>query len=208
MYPKLWRNQKTSKKGYSPACANKWVRGVCEKPQVKCGECPNQAFLPLTAETVLDHLQGRHVIGIYPMLKDETCCFLAADFDKEAWREDVIAFAESCQRVGVPYAIERSRSGNGAHVWFFFSSPVSTATARKMGSYLITETMARRDQLSMASYDRLFPNQDTLPKHQGYVIITPHFGMWRSPASARRSGRRGRGFKSRHPDTVSLGMCP
>jgi len=174
VYPKLWQNRKTGKIGYSPACVNEWVRGVCEKPRVKCGECPNQAFLPLTAETVLDHLQGRHVIGIYPMLKDETCCFLAADFDKEAWREDVIAFAESCQRVGAPYAIERSRSGNGAHVWFFFSSPVPATTARKMGSYLITETMARRHELSMASYDRLFPNQDTLPNGGfGNLIALP-----------------------------------
>ncbi len=130
---------------------------------MKCGECSNQAFLPITVDTVLDHLQGRHVIGVYPMLKDETCWLLAADFDKEAWREDVLAFTETCRHVGVPYAIERSRSGNGAHVWFFFDSPVAASTARKMGGYLITETMARRHQLSMASYDRLFPNQDTLP---------------------------------------------
>jgi len=174
VYPKLWQNQKTGKKGYSPACANEWVRGVCEKPRVKCGECPNQAFLPLTAETVLDHLQGRHVIGVYPMLKDETCWFLAADFDKEAWREDVLAFVETCRRIDVPYAIERSRSGNGAHVWLFFSSPVAAATARKRGSYLITETMSRRHQLSMASYDRLIPNQDTLPKGGfGNLIALP-----------------------------------
>jgi len=105
---------------------------------VKCGECPNQAFLTLTAETVLDHLQGRQIIGVYPMLKDETCWFLAADFDKEAWWEDVLAFVETCRRIDVPYAIERSRSGNGAHVWLFFSSPVAAATARKLGSYLIT----------------------------------------------------------------------
>jgi superfamily II DNA or RNA helicase len=174
VYPKLWQNQKTGKKGYSPACANEWVRGVCEKPRVKCGECPNQAFLPVTADTVLDHLQGRHVIGVYPMLKNETCWFLAADFDKEAWREDVLAFAETCRRIDVPYAIERSRSGNGAHVWFFFSSPLTAVTARKMGSYLITETMARRHQLSMASYDRLFPNQDTLPNGGfGNLIALP-----------------------------------
>jgi len=172
VYPKLWQNQKTGKKGYSPACSNEWIRGVCEKPRVKCGECPKQAFLPVTSEVILDHLQGRHVIGVYPMLKDETCRFLAADFDKEAWREDVMAFTETCRHTGVPYAIERSRSGNGAHVWFFFSSPVPAATARKMGSYLITETMSGRHQLSMASYDRLFPNQDTLPKGGFDNLIT------------------------------------
>lgn len=174
VYPKLWQNQKTGKKGYSPACSNEWIRGVCEKPRVKCGECPNHAFLPVTTEVILDHLQGRHIIGVYPMLKDDTCWFLAADFDKAAWREDVMAFTETCRRAGVPYAIERSRSGNGAHVWFFFSNLVSAATARKMGSYLVTETMSRRHQLSMASYDRLFPNQDTLPNGGfGNLIALP-----------------------------------
>jgi len=84
VYPKLWHNQRTGKKGYTPACANEWVRGVCEKPRVKCGKCPNQAFLPVSAGAVLDHLQGRQVMGVYPMLKDETCWFLAIDFDKEA----------------------------------------------------------------------------------------------------------------------------
>ena len=174
VYPKLWQNPKTGKKGYAPACANEWIRGVCEKPRVKCGECPNQAFLSTSADTVLDHLQGRHVIGVYPMLKDETCWLLAADFDKDAWREEVLAFTETCRRFRVPYAIERSRSGNGAHVWFFFDSPVAAATARKMGSYLITETMATRHQLGMASYDRLFPNQDTLPNGGfGNLIALP-----------------------------------
>ena len=83
VYPKLWQNQKSGKKGYSPACANEWVSGVCEKPRVKCGECPNQAFLPVTADVIQNHLPGHHIIGIYPMLQDETCWFLAADFDKE-----------------------------------------------------------------------------------------------------------------------------
>jgi len=174
VYPKLWQNQKTGKKGHSPACANEWVRGVCEKPRVKCGECLNQAFLLVSADVILNHLQGRYVIGVYPMLQDETCWFLAADFDKECWREDVLAFTETCRRIGISYAIERSRSGNGGHVWFFFASPVPAVIARKMGSYLITETMVRRHQLSMASYDRLFPNQDTLPNGGfGNLIALP-----------------------------------
>ena len=174
VYPKLWQNQKSGKRGYSPDCANEWVRGVCEKPRVKCGECPNQAFIPVSPDVVLGHLQGRHVIGVYPMLTDETCWFLAADFDKACWREDVLAFTETCRLQDIPYAIERSRSGNGAHVWFFFSNTVNAATARKMGSYLITETMARRHQLSTASYDRLFPNQDTQPNGGfGNLIALP-----------------------------------
>ena len=109
------------------------MRGVCEKPRVKCGECPNQAFIPVSDQVVLDHLQGRHVIGVYPLLEDDTCWFLAADFDEESWADDVAAFVETSRTVGFPAAVERSRSGNGAHVWFFFAAPVAAATARRMG---------------------------------------------------------------------------
>ena len=174
VYPKLWTNVKTGRKGYAPACANEWVRDVCEKPRIKCGECPNQAFLAVEDRVILDHLQGRHVVGVYPLLTDETCWFLAADFDKTSWTDDVAAFMETCRMAGLPAAVERSRSGNGAHVWFFFSAPVAATTARKMGCYIVTETMARRHQLSMESYDRLFPNQDTLPRGGfGNLIALP-----------------------------------
>jgi superfamily II DNA or RNA helicase len=174
VFPLLWISSKTGRKGYSPACGNEWVRGVCGKPQVKCNECPNQAFLPLNDQVVLDHLQGRHTIGVYPLLKDETCWFLAADFDKESWFDDVAAFVDTCRNRGVPATVERSRSGNGAHVWFFFSTPVPAVSARRMGCYLITETMACRHQLAMSSYDRLFPNQDTLPRGGfGNLIALP-----------------------------------
>jgi superfamily II DNA or RNA helicase len=174
VYPKLWTNTATGRKGYAPACANEWVRGICEKPRVKCGECPNQAFLPVTDQVILDHLQGRHVVGVYPLLTDETCWLLAADFDKSSWADDVLAFAETCRTAGVPAAVERSRSGQGAHAWFFFAAPVAASLARKMGSYLLTQTMSRRHQLSMNSYDRLFPNQDTLPRGGfGNLIALP-----------------------------------
>ncbi|HYD49573.1 MAG TPA: DEAD/DEAH box helicase family protein [Terriglobales bacterium] len=174
VYPRLWENARTGKKGYAPTCSNEWVRSVCEKPRVKCGECPNQAFLHVTDEAVVDHLQGRHVVGVYPLLKDETCWFLAVDFDKGSWREDVAAFLETCRSARVPVAIERSRSGNGAHAWFFFATPIPAALARKMGCFFITETMARRHELSMESYDRLFPNQDTMPRGGfGNLIALP-----------------------------------
>ena len=156
--------KKTGKPGYAPACANKFVPGVCELPRIKCGQCPNQAFLPFDDAAVVSHLTGRDVIGVYPLLTDETCRFLAVDFDKRTWTEDVSAFVETSRRVGLPAAVERSRSGNGAHVWFFFSAPAPAKAARTMGCHLITETMSRHHQLGMDSYDRLFPNQDTMPR--------------------------------------------
>ncbi len=113
-------------------------------------------------------------MGVYPLLEDETCWFLAIDFDKSSWQEDVGAFVETCRAIDVPVAVERSRSGNGAHVWFFFEAPVTASLARKMGCYLLTGTMSRRHQLSMGSYDRLFPNQDTMPRGGfGNLIALP-----------------------------------
>ena len=158
VFPKRWENARKATSGYAPACGNEWVRGICNKPRIKCGECPRQAFLPVTDQVILDHLLGRHVVGVYPLLEDETCWFLAVDFDKGSWREDVSAFVETCRVLGVPPAVERSRSGDGAHVWFFFASPVAASVVRRMGCYLITQTMARRHELPMKSYDRLFPN--------------------------------------------------
>jgi len=108
------------------------------------------------------------------MLWDETCCFLAADFDKDTWREDAAAFMDSCRRSEVPAALERSRSGNGGHVWLFFDEAIPAAPVRKLGSHLLTETMERRPDIGLRSYDRLFPNQDTLPKGGlGNLIALP-----------------------------------
>ncbi|MHC4670687.1 MAG: TOTE conflict system archaeo-eukaryotic primase domain-containing protein, partial [Planctomycetota bacterium] len=174
VFARRWENRRTGKTGYAPACANEWVRGVCEKPRIRCGECPNQAFLPLSDGEILAHLQGRQVVGLYPLLQDESCWLLAADFDRACWKEDVLGFAETCRARNLPVAIERSRSGNGAHAWIFFTSPVPTSTARRVGCALLTETMARRHALAMGSYDRLFPNQDTLPRGGfGSLIALP-----------------------------------
>jgi len=174
VYPKLWINWRTGRKGYSPACSNEWVRGLCDKKKVKCGQCQNKAFLPVTDEAILEHLRGRHVMGVYPLLEDETCWFLAVDFDKSSWMEDAKAFAETCRELDIPVSLERSRSGNGAHAWFFFTAPTPASLARKMGCYLLTQTMSRRHQLSMESYDRLFPNQDTMPRGGfGNLIALP-----------------------------------
>jgi superfamily II DNA or RNA helicase len=181
VFPRRWENLRNGKSGYSPTCANEWEYGLCAKRKgpgaarrATCGECPNQAFVAVSDEEVARHLRGDQVIGVYPLLSNETCWFLAADFDKQTWREDVAAFVETCGIHRVPVAIERSRSGNGAHAWFFFASPVQAKAARQLGCFLITETMARRHQFSMESYDRLFPNQDTMPKGGfGNLIALP-----------------------------------
>ncbi|MBI5526021.1 MAG: DEAD/DEAH box helicase family protein [Deltaproteobacteria bacterium] len=192
LFPRRWENKKTGKSGYSPACANEWEYGLCEKKKgpdagrrATCGECPNQAFLPVTDKEIAKHFRGDQVMGVYPLLPDETCWFLAADLDKKSWQEDIAAFVETCQAHGVPVAIERSRSGNGAHAWFFFASPVPAVSARKLGCFLVTETMGRWHQLSMESYDRLFPNQDTMPKGGfGNLIALPLQGEARKQGNA------------------------
>ena len=170
MFPRRWENPKSGKSGYSPVCRNEWVRGVCGKPQVKCGECPNQAFVPFGDDIIRSHLTGKaagnaadFTAGIYPMLPDETCWFLAADFDKKSWKRDVVAFRDTARAKGVPVAIERSRSGNGAHAWIFFAEPVAAGDARRLGALLVTATMDRCPDIGFDSYDRFFPSQDTMP---------------------------------------------
>ena len=146
VYPRRFANRKTGKSGYSPACANEWVRGVCEKPRIKCSDCPHQRFLPVTDEVIRWHLSGRDgqgkdfVLGVYPMLLDETCFFLAVDFDGSDWKKDAGAFVQICRERKLSVVLERSRSGEGAHVWFFFQEAVPANLARKLGSHLLTET--------------------------------------------------------------------
>jgi hypothetical protein len=180
VYPRRFESRKTGKVGYAPACANEWVRGVCEKPRIKCAECPHRRFLPVTDDVIRWHLSGcdaerkPFVAGVYPLLQDETCCFLAVDFDKAGWREDTTAVLEVCRRLNLPAALERSRSGRGAHLWFFFEEPIPAALARRLGSHVLTETMERRPDVGWDSYDRLFPNQDTMPQGGfGNLIALP-----------------------------------
>ena len=169
VYPKRWSNPRSGRSGYAPACANEWAPRICDKPRIKCRECPNQAFIPVTPEVIARHLRGRgtdgrdFTIGVYPMLADETCWFLAIDFDKQTWDRDVAVFLATCRALGVAAALERSRSGNGGHVWIFFTDPVPAASARRLGAWLLTESMERNPDIGFESYDRLFPNQDTLP---------------------------------------------
>lgn len=117
VHPVRWESATTGKAGYSPACANEWRPGVCEKPRIKCADCGNRALVPVSDEVVYSHLVGEKTVGVYPLLDDHTCHFLAVDFDDADWRADCQAFAQSCRELGVPVALEISRSGNGAHAW-------------------------------------------------------------------------------------------
>jgi superfamily II DNA or RNA helicase/very-short-patch-repair endonuclease len=180
VYPRRFESRKTGRAGYAPACANEWVRGVCEKPRIKCAECPSRRFLPVTDDVIRWHLSGvdndghSFVAGVYPLLLDETCFFLAVDFDKANWQDDAAAFLDSCRRLNVPAVLERSRSGRGGHVWVFFDDAIPAAMARRLGSHLLTETMESRPDIGLDSYDRLFPNQDTLPSGGfGNLIALP-----------------------------------
>ncbi len=185
MYPRRWENAVKGTSGYAPVCANEWKRGVCHKPRVRCGACPNQAFVPVTDAPVEDHLRGRHTIGVYPMLADDTCRFLAADFDGEAWRRDAGAYLAACRMKEVPAALERSRSGNGAHVWIFFEEPVAASLARRLGAHLLTEAMECNPDIGFRSYDRFFPSQDTLPQGGfGNLIALPPQGVPRESGNS------------------------
>ena len=180
VYPRRFESRRTGQAGYQPACANEWVRGVCDKPRIKCPACANRRLLPVTDEVIRQHLSGRDeldrefVMGVYPLLADDTCYLLALDLDGDGWREDAVALRQTCQRLALPVALERSRSGRGGHLWLFFTDAITASTARNLGSYLLTETLEGRPELGLASYDRLFPNQDTLPKGGfGNLIALP-----------------------------------
>lgn len=184
VYPTRW--EKPCDSGYSPACDNEWARGICAKRKdhpdhgrVKCGACAHARFRPVTDEVIRWHLLGEDsqqkpfVAGVYALLPDETCWFLAMDFDKATWREDAVACRDTCRRLRLPVALERSRSGNGAHLWFFFEEPLPAALARRLGCHILTETMERHP-LKLSSYDRLFPCQDTMPQGGfGNLIALP-----------------------------------
>lgn len=185
VFAKRWQSTTSGKSGYQPVCENEWVEGLCDKRKYKCANCPNRVLKALTNEDVYKHLEGkdvlaRDVIGIYPMLQEETCHFLCADFDDDSFETDVSAFREVCEELDVPVCVERSRSGNGAHAWIFFDTPVSAATARKLGSGMLTKAMEKRGELSFKSYDRLFPNQDTMPDGGfGNLVALPLQGLAR-----------------------------
>ena len=166
---------KGGKSGYSPAGIMDWRAIHVARPEERKKVARKTRMLqPLTDDAIRNHLTGKQTVGIYPLLPDDTCWFLAVDFDKKSWLADAAAFVATCKRFQVPSAVERSRSGNGAHVWIFFDRPVSAADARRLGCSLLTRTMENRHEIGLDSYDRLFPNQDIMPKGGfGNLIALP-----------------------------------
>ncbi|MBU1565486.1 MAG: DEAD/DEAH box helicase family protein [Proteobacteria bacterium] len=174
VYARRWENKKKGTSGYSPSCLNEWKPGLCVKPKGKCIGCTHKAYVDLDEKVINDHLRGKIVAGIYPMLRDETCWFLAIDFDDGEWKKDISVLREVCAEFNIPVSIERSRSGNGSHAWLFFKEPISASLARKFGSSLLSCTMQNRHEITFKSYDRFFPNQDTMPKGGlGNLIALP-----------------------------------
>lgn len=191
VFARRWHSMKTGKSGYQPVCMNEWTP-LCDKKKYKCTECPNRKFSELTDGDVRRHLTGkdeycRDVIGAYAILQDDTCNFLCADFDDKScehgYQSDVLAYTSVCKEWSIPCSVERSRSGNGAHVWILFDQPVSAGKARRLGNTILTEAMNRDGRLSFKSYDRFFPNQDHMPKGGfGNLVALPLQGQ------ARRKG--------------------
>ena len=191
VYPRRFESLASDRSGYAPACGNEWVPGVCGKPRIKCAECPNSRFLAVTDDAIRRHLLGADehgkpfVMGVYPMLLDETCHFVAVDFDGPTWSADALAYLDACVACDVPAALERSRSGNGGHVWIFFEEAVPAGLARRLGAALLTAAMDERPDVGFRSYDRFFPSQDTLPRGGfGNLIALP---LQRQPRRAGNS---------------------
>ena len=165
VYAVRWENSRKGTSGWAPAVAGGWRKGMDRR---------RAAYLPLTADVLYEHLAADVFLGLYPLLTDNTCWFLAADFDGPAAMLDALAYCKAARANAVPAALEISQSGRGAHVWVFFTEAIPAAVARSVGTALVHEAMVLRGRMDLRSYDRLFPNQDVLPEGGfGNLIAAP-----------------------------------
>ena len=188
VFARRWYSRTSGKSGYQPVCKNEWSQ-PCRERNHKCDDCPNRQFLPITNDDLYRHLsgkdaEGKDVIGLYVLNEDNTCHLLCADFDdkncEHGFQDDVLAYVGVCKNWGIPCSIERSRSGNGAHVWIFFETPIMANKARRLGNAILTEAMNRNGKIGFKSYDRFFPNQDMLPEGGfGNLVALPLQGQAR-----------------------------
>lgn len=183
-----WYNAKSNKSGYSPVCENKWQSGKCDMKKYSCASCPFKLPVPLSDGYIFNHLAGkdsacRDVVGLYPLMEGDVCRFLAFDFDShtgssDAWKKDAAAVRKICTAFSVPVSVEISRSGKGAHLWIFFSENIAAKRARNFGTLILQAAMNERHSLPFESFDRMFPNQDTIPKGgYGNLIALPLQGQ-------------------------------
>ena len=181
VFARRFDNAKTGRKGYSPVCENQWKSGICGLARgVKCSTCAHRRFVPYSEEVVRWHLRGVDTqkkpfeIGVYPMLPDETARFAAIDFDKSSWRSDAILVIRQFREMNIPVALEKSRSGKGAHIWLFLSEPQPVKAIRELLTFVLTLTLEKHPEIGLDSYDRIIPNQDTMPKGGlGSLIALP-----------------------------------
>ena len=170
VYAQRWQNDRSGKSGWSPVVVGGWVNS----------KRPDREYVALTDEVIEAHLAGGLSAGLYPLLRNDRCRLLACDFDGGSWALDALAYLDACRDGGLPAVLERSRSGDGAHVWVFFSGPVPASDARKVGAAMLRRAMPSRAEIDLASYDRLFPSQDTMPKGSfGNLIALPLQGTCR-----------------------------
>jgi hypothetical protein len=164
VYAVRWESVRTGKHGWSPA-----VRGDFSN-----AKSSTQEYLPLSENATASHLAGKIHMGLYPLLRDDSCRLVVCDFDGSSWALDALAYLDAAQAFGISASLERSRSGDGAHVWIFFRDRVPAALARRLGTLLLRDAMNNRGEMDLASYDRLFPTQDFMPKGTfGNLIALP-----------------------------------
>ena len=194
VFARRWHSKTSGKSGYQPVCSNDWRIGLCDKKKQKCAECPNRQFVAPAYNDYFNHLAGKDewgqdVMGIYVITSDNRCHLLCADFDdkncEHGYQKDVLAFVGVCKGWAIPCHIERSRSGNGAHVWVFFETPIAAQKARRLGNAILTEAMNRDGRLTFKSYDRFFPNQDAVPEGGfGNLVALPLQGRARKQGNS------------------------
>jgi len=180
--PRYYVAKKTGRPGYSPICSNRFKEGVC---RLQCWSCPNPSYVPLSDHLLSQHFTGKEILGVYPLLPDGNCWFIAADFDDHGNNggpprdplRDATEFHACCEARGIPCYLERSKSGKGLHAWIFFDAPVPAWKARAVAFAMLREAGAIGEDQQLSSFDRLFPNQDK-PSGKGFgnLIALPYQG--------------------------------